>query len=44
MLTQSEVELLVVILPHNLHASVAVQCLNAGRHVVVEKTLRHYRG
>ena len=37
MLSGSEVELLVVILPHNLHASVAVQCLNAGRHVVVEK-------
>lgn len=37
MLDQSDVELLVIILPHNLHATVALQCLNAGRHVVVEK-------
>jgi len=37
MLAQSEVELLVIILPHNLHASVSLQCLEAGRHVVVEK-------
>ena len=37
MLRKSDVELLVVILPHNVHAEVAVKCLKAGRHVVVEK-------
>jgi scyllo-inositol 2-dehydrogenase (NADP+) len=37
MLAQSEVELCSIILPHNVHCSVALQCLRAGRHVVVEK-------
>jgi predicted dehydrogenase len=37
MLRKSEVELLAIILPHNLHAKAAVRCLKAGRHVVVEK-------
>ena len=37
MLDKSDVELLVIILPHNVHAKVAIQCLNAGRHVIVEK-------
>ncbi|MFZ4507891.1 MAG: Gfo/Idh/MocA family protein [Fimbriimonas sp.] len=32
-----DVDLVVVILPHNLHASVSIQLLNAGKHVVVEK-------
>jgi predicted dehydrogenase len=37
MLTKSEVELVAIILPHHLHCSVALECLRAGRHVVVEK-------
>ena len=37
MLKKSDADLIVNILPHHLHAPVAVQCLNAGRHVVVEK-------
>ena len=37
MLRKSDVELLAVVLPHDLHAKVAIKCLNAGRHVVVEK-------
>lgn len=37
MLRKSDVELLVIILPHNVHAKVALQCMAAGRHVVVEK-------
>ena len=37
MLRKSQVELLVVILPHNLHAKAALQCMHSGRHVVVEK-------
>ena len=37
MLRKSEVELVIIVLPHNLHAQAAIQCLKAGRHVVVEK-------
>jgi scyllo-inositol 2-dehydrogenase (NADP+) len=37
MLAKSDVELCAIILPHNLHHSVALQCLRGGRHVVVEK-------
>lgn len=37
MLAKSEVDLIAIILPHNLHAEVALQCLRAGRHVVLEK-------
>lgn len=37
MLRKSDVGLLAIILPHHLHAKVALQCLRAGRHVVVEK-------
>lgn len=36
-LAESDVELIVNILPHNLHAPILLQCLEAGRHVVVEK-------
>lgn len=37
MLADNEVEGVVVILPHNLHYRAVLQCLRAGRHVVVEK-------
>lgn len=37
MLKKSDVDLLAVITPHNTHAKLAIQCLNAGRHVVTEK-------
>lgn len=37
MLAESDVELLVIVLPHNVHADITIQCLKAGRHVVVEK-------
>ncbi|HSV73902.1 MAG TPA: Gfo/Idh/MocA family oxidoreductase [Chthonomonadales bacterium] len=39
LLDDEEVGLCVVILPHNLHAEVAVACAEAGRHVVVEKPM-----
>jgi scyllo-inositol 2-dehydrogenase (NADP+) len=39
MLKNSDVELLAIITPHNTHAALALQCLNAGRHVVCEKPL-----
>ena len=34
MLKRSAVDLLAIITPHNTHARLALQCLNAGRHVV----------
>jgi predicted dehydrogenase len=39
LLADKEVDLVTVILPHNLHADVAVQCAEAGKHVVVEKPM-----
>lgn len=39
MLKKSGVNLLAIITPHNTHAALAIQCLNAGRHVVCEKPL-----
>ncbi len=39
LLKDDEVELCVVILPHNVHSEVAVKCSNAGKHVVVEKPM-----
>ncbi len=39
MLKKSKVDLLAIITPHNTHAKLALQCLNAGRHVVCEKPL-----
>jgi scyllo-inositol 2-dehydrogenase (NADP+) len=39
MLKQSDVNLIVIITPHNLHAKQALQCLKAGKNVVVEKPM-----
>ncbi len=39
MLKQSGVDLVTVITPHNIHAEQAIRCLNAGRHVIVEKPM-----
>ena len=39
MLRKSDVNLITIITPHNTHAKIALQCLNAGRHVVCEKPL-----
>lgn len=39
MLRKSDVDLIVIITPHNSHAPLALQCLRAGRHVVCEKPL-----
>jgi len=39
MLKKSDVNLIVLITPHNTHAKLALQALNAGRHVVSEKPL-----
>lgn len=39
MLADGGLDLAVVILPHNLHAGAAIDCLNAGVNVVVEKPM-----
>jgi predicted dehydrogenase len=39
LLQDKEVDLCVVILPHNLHAEAAIACANAGKHVIVEKPM-----
>jgi predicted dehydrogenase len=39
MLRKSDVNLITIITPHNTHAKLALQCLEAGRHVVCEKPL-----
>jgi len=37
MLALKDLDLVVNILPHNLHAATTMQCLKAGKHVVLEK-------
>lgn len=39
MLESSDVNLVAIITPHNTHAELALECLNAGCHVVCEKPL-----
>ena len=38
-INDKEIDLVAVILPHNLHAPIAVQAANTGKHVVVEKPM-----
>jgi predicted dehydrogenase len=39
MLKQEDVDLITVVTPHNTHAGLTLQCLKAGRHVIVEKPM-----
>ena len=39
MLAKAKLDLVIIITPHNSHADLAVQCLNAGAGVVVEKPM-----
>lgn len=39
LLNDPEVDLVTVILPHNLHAEVSIACSEAGKHVIVEKPM-----
>ena len=39
MLSRNDVNLVTIITPHNTHAKLGIQCLNAGRHIVCEKPL-----
>lgn len=39
MLSEEDFDLISVVLPHNLHAPIAVKCLKAGKNVIVEKPM-----
>ena len=39
MLRRDDLDLVSVVTPHNTHAAIAVQCLQAGKHTVVEKPM-----
>ena len=39
LLEDPEVDLVIVILPHNIHADLAVKAANKGKHVIVEKPM-----
>ena len=39
MLKKADVDLVTVVVPHNVHASLALQCLKAGKNVIVEKPM-----
>ena len=39
LLAAPDVDLAVIVLPHNVHAKIALQCLEAGKHVIVEKPM-----
>jgi scyllo-inositol 2-dehydrogenase (NADP+) len=39
MLKQEDVDLVTVATPHNTHSDLALQCLKAGKHVIVEKPM-----
>jgi predicted dehydrogenase len=39
LLADTEVDLITLITPHNTHASLALQCLAAGKHVITEKPM-----
>ncbi|NLI01311.1 MAG: Gfo/Idh/MocA family oxidoreductase [Chthonomonadales bacterium] len=39
LLRDEDVDLCVVILPHNAHAEAAIRCADAGKHVIVEKPM-----
>lgn len=37
MLAMEDIDLVVVVVPHNIHTSITLKCLEAGKHVIVEK-------
>jgi len=39
LLAAPDVDLAVIVLPHNLHAKVSIQCSQSGKHVIVEKPM-----
>jgi predicted dehydrogenase len=39
MLAQADLDLVAVVTPHVTHAAITIECLNAGKHVVVDKAM-----
>ena len=39
MLARDDIDMVSVVTPHNTHAPIVIECLNAGKHVVVEKPM-----
>jgi predicted dehydrogenase len=39
MLRRDDIDLVTVVVPHDLHARIACKCLRAGKHVIVEKPM-----
>lgn len=39
MLDRDDIDMVSVVTPHNTHASIAIECLRAGKHTVVEKPM-----
>ena len=39
MLQRTELDLVAIVTPHNTHAALAIECLQAGKHTVVEKPM-----
>ena len=39
LLDNDDIDLVVVVTPHNTHAPIAIQCLNRGKHTIVEKPM-----
>ena len=39
MLHRNDIDLVSVVTPHNVHAPIAIECLKAGKHTVVEKPM-----
>ena len=39
LLNSDDIDLVVVVTPHNTHAPIAVQCLNNGKHIIIEKPM-----
>ncbi len=39
LISATDLDLCVIVLPHNLHAPIAIQCARAGKHVVTEKPM-----
>lgn len=39
MLNRNDIDVISVVTPHNTHAAIVIECLKAGKHVVVEKPI-----
>lgn len=44
MIGRDDIDLISVVIHHNTHAKIAIECLKAGKHTVVEKPLCYILG